>query len=251
MASNFTDQAKAVAVEMFQEFDDQIFRSFRNSEGQASDDVSFYDGMEEWHSETCHAGAYESHEACKLIGELHEYEETDQGSGFGHYFAWGLMSKRASLTFGNAVRAFFSELIGLFNVGANHQLRDSEWYIDEECGVNWEFVPDSWLRASSDAMCDAYRPMLELAGGKEFTFKFDVAGTFRQTVRIVMPGYHPEKVVQLIIEGKAATTLCGGEDAAIILLQPNEFGRDVVIARILDTDVEDHTEYSDYTLVAD
>ncbi len=76
--------------------------------------------------------------------------------------------------------------------------------------------------------------------------RFNVQGSFDQELKLIAPGWKPEKVLSGLQLGTLATTMCVGSGGHV-----EEIATGKVIARIVDTDVYNAEPYEDFELIDD
>lgn len=137
---SYLEKAINDARDTVSNFEDEILEQLLD--GEVSDDLlNDYDGGDAWHHENHIDHAYNLQEACAIITELSEYEESDSG-------LWdGLPMKEAvgacaAYTYGNAVYDQWRELIGEINDEGADIINDYDEQIEEANKTDAETLED-------------------------------------------------------------------------------------------------------------
>jgi hypothetical protein len=111
---DYSANADSDAKDMARNFLDEIVEQLHD-DNEASDDYNNdYPGGDSYHHETHQDKAYDLDDAVKVLRQLSQYEETDDGlwEGLG---AEEQISARAAYTYGNAVGSIWSDIIKKIN----------------------------------------------------------------------------------------------------------------------------------------
>ena len=121
--SNYLAAAESDAKETVGNYIDAIVDQLIDN-GEASDDLNNdYDNGDAWHHENHVDKWYNLREACEIICELDEFEETDSGLWQGQAMKEALATC-AAFTYGNAVYHEWTELIREINEEAESIISD-------------------------------------------------------------------------------------------------------------------------------
>ncbi len=120
---NYSDEAASDAKSTVENFADEILEMLTDS-GKASDDLNNdYPNGDAYHHESHVDKWYDLQEACAILTQLDDFEETDSGlwEGLGMKEA---LSACAAYTYGSAVYSAWSELITKINDEADNIISD-------------------------------------------------------------------------------------------------------------------------------
>jgi hypothetical protein len=141
---NYRDEAQGDAADMAENFLDEIVEALVEK-GEASDDINNdYHGGDSYHHETHIDKWYDLEDSARLLDELSEYEESDEGLWEGMK-PRDAISAQAAYTYGRAVWELFSNLIETINEDDGvEELREKldlvEDDLTEEMGSEKTFV---------------------------------------------------------------------------------------------------------------
>ena len=111
---DYRANARVDAIDMVQHFEDEIVEQLVDR-GEASDDYNNdYPDGDSYHHESHVDRAYNLLDAAKLLDQLGKFEETDSGLWEGQ-MPRDAIATQAAFTYGNAVSAFWSELVKAIN----------------------------------------------------------------------------------------------------------------------------------------
>jgi hypothetical protein len=130
--NDYYAEADSDAVEMLQEFRDEIVECFVESE-QCDTDIQYYSSGDSYHYETHVDRDYQLLDAAELLDKLSEFQVDDSGLWEGQDPRQAVATM-AAYTYGNAVLHFFSEYCDELN---------SE-FDAEDCYISDDPDSDEW-----------------------------------------------------------------------------------------------------------
>lgn len=172
--SGYTDEAHSDAVEMVKEFIDEVVNQLV-CDGKASNDLfNDYVHGDSYHHEMHVDIWYSLADACDVIKELSDHEETDSGLWEGQDMKTAL-SSCAAFTYGNAVMAQWNEVIDEINSDATleqmledyNKASEDDWEPATDQEKEHAFLNEIEDDPSDDGVKSIYADWLEEQGEKE------------------------------------------------------------------------------------